>query len=128
MNGYVLALTALMILLDIVFGFAGAVKTRSVRSSKLRDGLWHKAGFVGLIALAFVIEYAARYADLGFEVPSVLAVCAYVIVTEIVSAFENLCVLNPGLVYSPLGVVLSLAPKGGAVGDGAEAASGDDAR
>lgn len=117
-----------MILLDIAFGFAGAVKMRDVQSSKLRDGLWHKAGFVGLIALAFVIEYAARYADLGFEVPSVLAVCGYVILTETVSVFENLCVLNPGLVESPLGILLSRAPKVEAAEGFEDAASADDAR
>lgn len=128
MDFHVLALIAGVILLDIVFGFAGAVKLRDVRSSKLRNGLWHKAGFVGLIVLAYVVEYAASYADLGFEVPSVLAVCVYVFVTELVSVFENLCVLNPGLVRSPLGVVLSLAPKDGASDGGAEAASGDDVR
>lgn len=105
MNYQVLAITGVLIVLDVVVGFAGAVKRHDVRSSKLRDGLWHKAGFVGLIALAYVIEYAAAFADLGFEVPTVLAVCAYVMVTEIASVFENLCVLNPELVSSPLGRV-----------------------
>lgn len=111
MNFQVLAITGVLIVMDVVVGFAGAVKRRDVRSSKLRDGLWHKAGFVGLIALAYLIEYAAGLADLGFEVPTVLAVCAYVMVTEIVSVFENLCVLNPELVASPLGRVFRRVPE-----------------
>ncbi len=115
MDFHVLIITAVVIVLDGVFGFAGAIKQKGVQSEKLRNGLWHKAGFIGLIALAYVIECAAMYADLGFEVPTVLAVRAYVIVTEIVteivSVFENLCVLNPNLVDSPLGVTFRKTPK-----------------
>ena len=111
MDFHVLIVTAVMILLDVVVGFAGAVRNKDVQSAKLRDGLWHKAGFVGLIALAYVIQYATLYADLGFEIPTVAAVCVYVIVTELVSVFENLCVLNPELVDSPLGVIFAKTPK-----------------
>lgn len=111
MDFHVLIITAVMIVLAVVVGFAGAIKQKDVQSEKLRNGLWHKAGFVGLIALAYVIEYTAQYAELGFEVPTVLAVCAYVIVTEIVSVFENLCVLNPNLVDSPLGAIFRKTPK-----------------
>ena len=125
MDFNILIITAVMIVLDIVFGFAGAVRCKDVQSSKLRDGLWHKAGFVGLIVLAYVIQYAAAYADLGFEVPSVMAVCVYVIVTEMVSVIENLCVLNPNLVNSPLGVIFSKVPKVEAAE--AEAAGASDA-
>lgn len=104
-------IAGVMMVLDVIAGFAGAIKYKDVQSNKLRDGLWHKAGFVGLIALAYVIQYAAVHADLGFEVPSVMAVCVYVIVTEIVSVFENLCVLNPTLVNSPLGALFAHADK-----------------
>lgn len=122
MDFHVLIVTAVMIVLDVVVGFAGAVRNKDVQSAKLRDGLWHKAGFVGLIALAYVIQYATLYADLGFEIPTVAAVCVYVIVTEIVSVFENLCVLNPELVDSPLGAIFAKTLKvenaEGAVQDG----------
>ena len=64
MDFHVLIITAVMIVLDVVVGFAGAVRNKDVQSAKLRDGLWHKAGFVGLIALAYVTQYATLYADL----------------------------------------------------------------
>lgn len=111
MDFHVLIITAVMIALDIVVGFAGAIKQKDMQSEKLRNGLWLKAGFVGPIALAYVIEYTAQYAELGFEVLTALAVCAYVIVTEMVSVFENLCVLNPNLVDSPLGAIFRKTPK-----------------
>lgn len=104
-------IAGLMMVLDVIIGFAGAIKHKDVQSGKLREGLWHKAGFIGLIALAYVIQYAAQFVDLGFEVPTVIAVCAYVILTEIVSVFENLCVLNPVLVNSPLGALFAHTDK-----------------
>lgn len=107
----ILAVTLILILADLLTGFCGAVKEKDVQSGKLREGLWHKAGFIGLIGLAYVIEYAAANAELGFDVPSVLAVCIYIIVTEIVSVFENLCILNPELVKSPLGSLFKHTPK-----------------
>ena len=107
----ILIITLILILLDIVFGFAGAVKEKNVQSGMLRQGLWHKAGFIGLIILAYVIEITASYTDLGIEIPSVLAVCVYIILTECVSIFENLCVLNPKIVDSPLGSIFYHAHK-----------------
>ncbi|WP_251178056.1 phage holin family protein [Adlercreutzia agrestimuris] len=87
------------------------MEQKDIQSENLRSGLWHKAGFIGLIVLAYVIQYAAGRVDLGFEVPSVLAICVYIIVTEIVSVFENLCALNHELVASPLGKLFSQTPK-----------------
>ena len=87
-------ITAVVIVLGIAFGFAGATKLKDVHSEKLHNRLCHKAGFVGLIALAFVIQHAMQHAELGFDVPSVMAVCVYVIATEEASVFENL--------YNPL--------------------------
>lgn len=104
-NVEVLAITAALIVLDLIFGFAGAIKNKDVQSEKLRKGLWHKAGFAGLIILAYVLQFTTRFLDLGFDVPAVDAVCVYIIVTEAVSIVENLCVLNPDITNSPLGSI-----------------------
>ena len=125
MDFHVLLITCVMIVLDVVFGFAGAIKQKDVQSSKLRDGLWHKAGFMGLITLTYVIQYTAQHAELGFDVPSVMAVCVYVIVTEVVSVFENLWVLKPRLGDSPPGGVFCKGPQGETAGvGGAHAVAG----
>lgn len=89
MDWHVLLVTCVMIVLDILLGFAGAVKRGDVESGKLREGLWHKAGYAGITVVAYLIQYAAAYADLGFEVPTVIAICVYVILTEIVSVVET---------------------------------------
>lgn len=96
---------------DIVTGFAGAVKTGEVASGKMREGLWHKAGFYGLIMLAALYEVAAALlnldaaaAEIGVslpELPAVAAVCVYVLGTEFVSICENLIVINPQVGEAP---------------------------
>lgn len=110
------AVAAVMMVLDVVSGFAGAAMRKQVQSGKMREGLWHKAGFFGLIALAFVYEVAASWVNLETaavgismpELPAVGAVCAFVVATEAVSILENLCELNPDIAQLP--VVRSLKP------------------
>ncbi len=63
--------TVLCMALDVATGVAGAVKAGALKSGKMREGLWHKAGFFGLIALAYLLEFAASVADLGISVPAV---------------------------------------------------------
>lgn len=109
---------AVMMILDIITGFAGAAKNKAIKSEKMREGLWHKAGFCGLIILAFVYEIATIWIDfemnsLGLdivipELPAVVAVCVFIIATEVVSVLENLCELNPSIAKLP--VVKALKP------------------
>lgn len=110
------AIAAAMMVLDVLTGFAGAAMRGAVQSGKMREGLWHKAGFFGLMALALVYEVAASWinveaAGAGIsmpELPAVGAVCAFVVATEVVSILENLCELNPEIAKLP--VVRSLKP------------------
>lgn len=112
-----LIVTALAIVLDVATGFAGAIKTGTVMSGKMREGLWHKAGFAGLIVMAFLLEYMCAHIPIGgvevesivdictalSSLPLVLTACLWVIVTEAISIMENLCVLNPAIAKSPIG-------------------------
>ena len=116
-----LIVTALAIVLDVVTGFAGAIKTGNVMSGKMREGLWHKAGFAGLIVMAFLLEYMLAHIPVGgvelayiqdictalSSIPLVLSACLWVIVTEAVSVMENLCVLNPSIADSPIGRIFA---------------------
>lgn len=102
----------IMMALDIVFGFAGAVKNNDIRSDKMREGLWHKAGFCGLIILAFAYEVASAWVNfeanmtgIGITMPvlpAVTAICLFVVATEVVSILENLCELNPKIAELPV--------------------------
>lgn len=88
--------------MDILLGLAGAVKDHSVQSSRMREGLWHKAGSIGLIVLAYILEVAVDHVDLGIVFPGVVVVCAYIILMEVGSCMENLVVLNPELRNNPI--------------------------
>lgn len=109
--GLPVLVAALAMLCDIGTGFAGAVKAGEVASGKMREGLWHKAGFFGLIMLAALYEVAAALlnldaaaAEIGAslpELPAVAAVCVYVLGTEFVSICENLIVISPQVGEAP---------------------------
>ena len=107
------AVTVALVLmgLDILLGLAGAVKGRDVQSSKMREGLWHKAGSIGLIVLAYILEVAVDHVDLGLVFPGVLAVCGYIIVMEVGSCLENLVILNPELKHNPVMQVFATREK-----------------
>lgn len=116
-----LIVTALAIVADVVTGFAGAVKTGTVMSGKMREGLWHKAGFVGIIAVSFIAQFFIAHIDVSTvsvpyivdmcaalaSIPLVLATCVWVICTELVSIMENLCILNPDIAKSPIGRIFA---------------------
>lgn len=111
MDFSLLAITLILIVFDLVSGFAKAVYQKNVNSEKMREGLWHKSGLIGLIALAYIVQIASEHAELGFDVPTVLAICIFIIITEITSTFENLCILNPHIANSPLGKIFKNTPK-----------------
>lgn len=99
----IIIVTACFILADILTGIAKGIYLKSVNSTALKHGAWSKSGFFGLIVLAYMLQWAALHFNLGFEVPAVASICLYIILTEAVSIFENLCVINPALIDSPLG-------------------------
>lgn len=105
-----IAVITVLMVLDILTGFGGAAKDSTVESGKMREGLWHKAGFYGLVALAAVWEVGsvwlnAEVSGIGVsvpQIPAVGAVCTFVAATEVVSILENLCVLNPDIAELPV--------------------------
>ncbi len=103
----IIALVAMI--LDIITGFASALKNADLSSSKMREGLWHKAGFCGLLILAYMVQFAMFHMELGLDFPAVDAVCVWIVVTEIVSIVENLCIINPTIMDSPVGKLFRLS-------------------
>ena len=99
--------------MDMLTGFAGALKMNEVISAKMREGLWHKAGFIGLIVLSIIYEVAAEVFNKAValsgngveavipELPAVGTICLIVAAIEVVSICENLCVLNPRIARLP---------------------------
>lgn len=89
--------------LDLVTGIVGAIRDgEQIKSSKLRDGLFKKVGFIFCYALGIIINYAESYLTLPFDVDLVPVICAYAIVTEVVSIVENISKINPDILPEKL--------------------------
>ena len=97
MDWHIPIITLCFMCTDIVFGLLQAAKNKCLDSSKMRDGLFHKIGFIGAIVLAYLCEYALAYIDLGFAAPLAIPVCVFICLTEVVSILENLGKLAPEL-------------------------------
>lgn len=92
----------LFIILDVVSGVAAAYARREIESPKLRQGLWHKVGYVFVLFCSIVIEWAMNNGmDLGFNLPLVMSICVWISLMEIVSTLENAAKINPDLAKIP---------------------------
>ena len=101
-NLVALILVAILVAVDLVSGFAAAWATNTVQSTKLRKGLWHKAGYAFVISAAMACEWGAVHGlELGFEVPLVIPICVWICFMEIVSILENAKKMNPELENVP---------------------------
>lgn len=90
-----LVITGCFILLDLLSGLLSAFKSKSFKSSKMREGLFHKIGSILVIIFGILVDYAQRYVDLGVQVPLTIIICVYIIFMECGSILENACKLNP---------------------------------
>lgn len=100
---WALALPCAFMAMDMVTGFVGAVANGCFSSSKMREGLGHKAILLCILALAFLIELAGEHiANLPFADVTLVAVAGYIIVMEVGSVLENACTYYPALRDTPL--------------------------
>lgn len=89
--------------LDLITGIVGAIRDgEQIKSSKLRDGLFKKVGFIFCYALGIVINYAESYLILPFGIDLVPVICTYAIITEVVSIVENISKINPDILPEKL--------------------------
>lgn len=96
-NYILIIITCCFIVFDIISGFVQAVANKEVNSTTMKQGLWHKCGFLLAICFGILCELAMLYADLGFTIPILNAVCMFINATELVSILENLAKLSPEL-------------------------------
>lgn len=104
---HIFIIVGIAILLDIATGFTQALYNKSVSSEKMRSGVYHKLSYLFAVAIAYYIEHAMSYLDLGYTMPLVIPACTYIVVTELVSIIENLKQLNPELKDSGIFKLLS---------------------
>ena len=93
----VYVMTGAFILLDMITGLIKAFKEKSYNSSVMREGLFHKAGSILVIVFGFLVDYAQTFVDIGVTIPVAASLCTYIILMEIGSIVENVCVINPNI-------------------------------
>lgn len=94
---------------DYVSGIAKAVYNQDLNSGKMRTGLFHKLGFVGALALGYACQIGVNWGFFGEEFSAVFAgITVWVLITEAISIFENLCEISPELAKSPLASLLNV--------------------
>lgn len=89
-----------MICLDVMFGYIGAIRSGNLNSTVMRDGLWNKTLELLIIAAGFGTQFCISVfgkAQLGFEVdiPVSTGICAYICVYELTSIIENIGRFSP---------------------------------
>lgn len=100
MHSVILAL--LFNAMDIITGIACGIKEKDIQSSKLRDGLFKKVGFIFCYGLAYLIDNEGVYLGFTIGVDVLPIIVLYAVTTEIVSITENISILNPDLVPDKL--------------------------
>lgn len=93
-----LGLTLAFMVADVLTGLVKAWRAHDVKSSAMREGLYHKIGYIGVIFLAQGIEVAAdNVPGITIAVPITAGICAFIILSETVSIMENLAAINPAI-------------------------------
>ena len=90
--------------LDILTGYVAALVRHDVSSTKMREGLGHKALLLCVEMLAFVIEVVCQHVQ-GMDAVSgvtVVGVSIVIILMEVTSVWEDACSASPDLAGSPL--------------------------
>lgn len=108
---HIFLIVFLFILLDILTGVTQAVKNKTLSSVVMREGIYHKAGYILILALALLAEYSVNYMDLGFTTPLVVPCSVMICLTEFVSISENIERITPELAGSGIFKLLSTTKK-----------------
>lgn len=85
----------ILMCLDIVFGYVGAMRTGTLNSTIMREGLWNKVTELMIIAAGFAAQYCIEVfgkeqLGLSVSVPVSTGICAYLCVYELTSIVENI--------------------------------------
>lgn len=98
---------------DLVTGILGAIRNgEGIQSSKLRDGLFKKVGFICMYIFGIIVSYAQNYITLPYADGLLPIICTYAIGTEIVSIWENIHKINPDISIEKLKKLLGYNGEG----------------
>lgn len=88
--------------LDLVTGLVSAVKIKDIQSSKLRDGLFKKVGFIFCYFVAWLVDTQGHVIGFRLGVTILPIIILYVCTTELVSILENISKINSDILPEKL--------------------------
>lgn len=88
--------------LDLTTGTITAIKNKDIQSSKLRDGLFKKVGFIFCYFVAWLVDNEGALIGFQIGVSILPIIILYVCTTELVSILENICKINPDILPEKL--------------------------
>ncbi len=88
--------------LDLLTGIITAIKNKNIKSSKLRDGLFKKVGFLICYFLSLMVDTEGSLIGFQIATPILPIVILYACTTELVSILENISKINPELLPEKL--------------------------
>lgn len=100
------------IVFDVIVGLANAYLKHELSSSKMREGLQHKAGEIFLMLLADGCYFAMTippFDKLGIPADIVNLVSVFLVLMELMSIVENICKLNPDLPIAKIFAIFNIS-------------------
>lgn len=88
--------------LDLITGLVSAVKIKDIQSSKLRDGLFKKVGFIFCYFVAWLVDTQGDVVGFQLGVSILPIIILYVCTTELVSILENISKINSDILPEKL--------------------------
>lgn len=88
--------------LDLVTGIITAIKNKDIQSSKLRDGLFKKVGFVLCYFVAWLVDTQGSLIGFHLGTNILPIIITYVCATELVSIIENISRINSDILPEKL--------------------------
>ena len=103
-QGIYVAIVAGAIVFDLISGLLKAFATKTVSTTVMRQGLYHKSAILLVVLLAIGCEYVMAFIDLGFTFGGklVVGVTTIICLMEIMSILENLSEINPDIKASKI--------------------------
>ena len=87
---------------DLLTGVIGACKNKDIQSSKLRDGLFKKIGFILCYFIAWLVDIEGSTIGFNLGIDILPIIILYVCSTELVSIIENISKINNELLSEKL--------------------------
>ena len=87
----------IFIIIDYITGVINAALKNNISSQKMREGLGHKATYIILLSVCYIIDTLQLNTDLSLPAKIFPIVSCGILLIELTSIIENICEINPEL-------------------------------